>query len=227
MDSQTSIMKHSLDIDFFSRENEKSWYWAGFAAADGCLSKNLRRLDFCLHPKDIAHLIKLSKDISYTKEPHIYSYNRSYTSKTPGKRANLQIDSKRFCSHLYRFNIVPAKSLIYIPPDINDQEMERHFWRGVCDGDGWLSIQDKLLTIGMCGTKAVCDKFRDLAALRCDVLYAKVSFSDGIYRVKYRGSTAVKIADWLYSNCNRFLDRKMMIAHKFIRSQDEASCLRT
>src|ERR1700678_2051133 len=40
----TKRQKYTCDHEFFSRDNEASFYWAGFIAADGNISKDNRRI---------------------------------------------------------------------------------------------------------------------------------------------------------------------------------------
>lgn len=208
-------MKYSIDEDYFLKELEDVYYWAGFTAADGCLSKNLRRLSFCLHPKDFEHLVKFARAIKYSKMPSMYNYTRSYESKTPGIRAGLQIDSKRFCSNLVKFNITANKTFTYVPPAIQNREMLRHFWRGYFDGDGGFYVQNNRLCFGVRGNLSTLETFRDFLFEECGLNKTKLSHDSNCYKLRYNGSTGVVAAQFLYSNCSNFLNRKMEIAKRF------------
>src|SRR5271155_3770844 len=68
-------VRHDCDHDFFSRENEESFYVAGFMAADGCVKKrkntsgNLRyEVQLSLSKDDEAH-VKLIKNLMKAETP--------------------------------------------------------------------------------------------------------------------------------------------------------------
>src|ERR1035437_217839 len=105
--------KYVCDDNFFAQDNELSFYIAGFIAADGCIhhtSKNGYNLSINLSTKDIKFLININ-DILKSNKP-IHSYKNEYNGASV-----LHITSKKICDDLKRFNIVPAKSLIYTFPD--------------------------------------------------------------------------------------------------------------
>jgi hypothetical protein len=56
-------IKYNSDDLFFDKDNEKSFYWAGFIAADGNISE---KSDFSLTLKisDVSHIEKFKKDVS-------------------------------------------------------------------------------------------------------------------------------------------------------------------
>ena len=67
--------------------------------------------------------------------------------------------SIKVAKDLARCGVVPKKSLIAKPHEalLNN----RHFWRGMIDGDGTL-YKDRN-GLGLCGTEAVCQGFLDFA----------------------------------------------------------------
>lgn len=77
-----SQRKYSVDETFFTKTNEKSFYWAGFIAADGCISR-YENGNMCvtltLALKDINILEKFKHQIKYTGP--IYKYTMRQNKK--------------------------------------------------------------------------------------------------------------------------------------------------
>lgn len=58
--------KYTCNHHFFSKDNEASFYWAGFIAADGNVEKRSNRIKIELALVDIQHLHKFKTDVSTT-----------------------------------------------------------------------------------------------------------------------------------------------------------------
>ena len=213
--------KYDVDNDFFARDTIESFYWAGFIAADGCVSKKMTGIRIDLGIEDIAHLEKF---VRFTKDacPNIVSGTKISRFKNDPKEyivshCRTGVDSVMVARDLVNnFNIVPAKSLTLNPPDKIPEDMIKHYIRGFFDGDGSI-FWDK---------RAKCAVFRVSGASRIFIEWIRkqilnsVSYNfSGEYAVyNNRGmscltfsySAARAIFNWMYtdSSIETVLDRK-------------------
>ena len=139
------LVKHTVDDDFFSRDTEESFYWAGFIAADGCVKAHgHKNEDICvvsmgLSRKDKSHIEKFKKIINFSGNifDGIAKNNAKSLVKRDIEKSEIQITSRKMVEDLKRFNIGPRKSLIYCPPrELMTHPLFHHFLRGYFDGDG-------------------------------------------------------------------------------------------
>lgn len=77
--SNNNLRKYSINKEYFKYINEENCYWAGFIAADGNISRDMRKLSIKLSIKDKELLENFIKDIEYTNEIKYYG---KYVSTT-------------------------------------------------------------------------------------------------------------------------------------------------
>lgn len=111
---------------FESIDTEQKAYWLGFIAADGCVDKKEFRLH--LSERDIKHLNKFKSTIQSTHPIH----------RTANKSATFIIGNKKIVKDLTALGIVHRKTFTLEYPFI-PQKLNRHFIRGVFDGDGCIT----------------------------------------------------------------------------------------
>jgi hypothetical protein len=112
-------IKYICDDKFFSYDNENSFYWAGFFAADGNVSRK-NDIVLGLSSKDVQHVEKF-KSLVKTDAP---IYTRMYTcqiddgrvkkEKTVTTGSVLRFRSRQMAIDLARFNIIPIKLKLMI-----------------------------------------------------------------------------------------------------------------
>lgn len=205
--------KNICDEDFFSRDNELSYYWAGFIAADGCVYeyKSYKRLRICLSIIDENHLIKFKNDIKT-------SANITYHNNIDKKYCNIEISSFKIVKDLERFNVIPRKSLVYKFPENIDYTLINHFMRGYNDGDGCFctlsrneNTKREQLRFSLRGTFIFLDKYSDILVENCNLTKNKIQ-KGKIYTLQYGGNGVCKnIGNFLYSNSTVYLTRKFNI----------------
>ena len=141
-----STHTYSHNENFFSSDTPESFYWAGFIAADGCITKQKKsssvKLYIGLSVKDEQHLNRFKEAIEYTGPikfvDSLYS-NRTKISKQV--RVSITITNTETINGLNRFGIGFRKSLTYDLPDcIKRHPFLNHFLRGYFDGDGCVSV---------------------------------------------------------------------------------------
>lgn len=124
-----SCATRKLNIDelFFEQiDNEEKAYWLGFLFADGF--QNGQEMIVNLSVKDKLHLEKLKEALK--SESEIRERNEINPQVT------LRVSSKKLCADLDRHGCVKCKSYIVKYPGHLEPNLERHFIRGVFDGDG-------------------------------------------------------------------------------------------
>lgn len=112
---------------------EKSQYWLGLLATDGCITNGKVILDLHERDKDI-----LDKYIEHSQAPVNLNRQRSKTFGT-SNQLRAEFTNKETVDFLIRWGITPRKSKTL---KINFP-MTWDFIRGVIDGDGCISLTNK------------------------------------------------------------------------------------
>lgn len=225
---------YNCDHEFFSRNNEETFYVAGFIAADGCV-KNRRgkygnpryELYIGLSSEDKQFLEQL-RQIMKAETP-IREFLVKNSQRNPQWhdcwKSEISITSKRMCDDLVRFNVVPRKSLIYTFPEwMKEHSLKHHFIRGYNDGDGSFYIprlqegrEVEQVYFSMRGTPTFLKVVRDILEKECNLeeRHKCVRISSGHGVLEYGGNGVIsKIADYLYQDATIYLPRKREIAMK-------------
>jgi intein/homing endonuclease len=162
--------KHDLNFDYFSHPTLENCYWAGFIAADGCVSQDKRRLRIKLSDVDADHLEKFREAINYS--------GNLYYGKNKNKRyVALEFKGvRKIIEDLERnFGIVPQKSLIIQPPENLSENLALAFIIGYIDGDGCIhrtySKNRTKLRLHVVGTKFMCEWIKAQLSAVCPPSY--------------------------------------------------------
>lgn len=153
--------KNDVDDNFFQIPNKLNCYYAGFFAADGCVSKDKRVCTISLSSKDQDWLELYKQNISFTG-PILKSIAKG---KFP--TSSVSFTSQQIVDDLKsNFNITPAKSLTLVHPNITDKELIDYFICGYIDGDGSIMIcenngKQKRLAISIIGTYDICEWIKE------------------------------------------------------------------
>lgn len=227
-------VRYNCDHDFFSRDNEETFYVAGFIAADGCVkdressSGEIRpEITISLSKKDKIFLERLRQLIKAETpiRDYIIKNSKRNINWNDTWKSELTITSKQICDDLERFNIVPRKSLIYTFPEwMKTHPLAHHFMRGYNDGDGSFflgKLKDgrtvEQVYFSLRGTVKFLTIFRSILEEKCDLDIRKKSVIEntGIGILEYGGNGVVgKITDYLYKDATIYLPRKRDIAIK-------------
>lgn len=197
--SLSEVMRPEMNHSFFhSIDSESKAYWLGFLYADGCVSTR-GTISLALQAQDVEHVRSFTKTIGLVREP-------TYNEKTKSYRVSF--GSKEMTSDLVSHGVVPAKSLIATPPALAPH-LERHFWRGVVDGDGSILTRGGRYAVSLSGTRATCEGFLTFVR-RTIATRSKVRDVGRIASISIGGKLVAKIAcDILYKDCTVALPRKM------------------
>jgi hypothetical protein len=217
--NQHYVGLYECDHHLFSRDDERSFYLAGFIAADGSLQnrKYSKILKITLSEKDYDHLYNI-KNILKSNNPIIkYKVKPSKLVKSINNCVQLQIVSKDIYSDLSRFNIVPNKTFIYYMPEwLINHPLINHFMRGYFDGDGSFSYCGlgpnrivKQMSFNLLGTELFIKQYKAILEQKCVINIAKIIKRKNIYLFNYSGNINIaKITKFLYKDATIYLNRK-------------------
>ena len=227
-------VRHDCDHEFFSRDNEETFYIAGFIAADGCVkdrkntSGNRRyELGIGLSKEDKSFLEKL-RQIMKAETP-VRDFLVKNSKRNPEWndcwKSEIIITSQKMCDDLGRFDIVPRKSLTLTFPEwMKTHPLKHHFIRGYNDGDGSFYIPElkdgrtvEQVYFSMRGTQIFLKVIRNILEQECDLgernTDIRISSDCGV--LEYGGNGIIsKITDYLYQDATIYLPRKLEIAMK-------------
>lgn len=212
------VRQYQLDESAFERDTPESRYWIGFILADGCVSLGQRKgqITITLCAADAAHIASFCRFVASDCPVRTRRFASNYGDS---EAATITINSKAIARSLIARGIPPRKTKCAVPPTYLANDID--FWRGVVDGDGWLSYgRDRhggwYVNLGVCGTKAVCEGFASFAARlvggptrgdRYGVLPIK-----SIWRTKVAGLQAIRLVERLYPDGRVSLPRKRLVA---------------
>lgn len=190
---------------YFFRENyfetidtEDKAYWLGFIWADGYLNKH--SLEIEIHIKDKDHLIEFQEDLCDNHK--IYEKERGTTHS-----CKLTLGSQKLVNDLISLGYKDKK----IPNNLPEQ-LERHFIRGLFDGDGsvgfykgrgmqvrhWLEFLGKYELM-----EWVAKRLKSIG------MFDQVPKENkGTFRLSYVDGDASIFYDYVYSHYSRCLERK-------------------
>jgi hypothetical protein len=131
------------------------------------------------------------------------------------------VSSKRIVKDLGRCGVVPNKTLLGVKLWSGPEHLMRHYYRGIMDGDGWLSRSVRATgyvswDVGLCGGEEVVKGFsswinREIGSSGC------VRKQGKIWKVSFGGTKKPqRVAKFLYDNAHVYLDRKKELANKLI-----------
>lgn len=208
--------KHTVNEKIFNQFTEESAYLLGFIYADGNIAWNPKRgyqsLTITASAKDKDHLERIRSLLSSTK-PLLYSV------KTNSYR--LIVSNKELCLRLMELGVMPKKSLILKFPTFIPKEYLRHFFRGVIDGDGNIRYVDREkspyfeITIAS-GSESFSKDLIDAIDKQIDVTTKLRKVKGNTYILQYSCARGEKLAKYIYSSSNIFLERKYLEYKKLL-----------
>lgn len=227
--------QHRLPIrdDAFANAeaDDEAAYWVGVMMADGCVyaqkGGNYRGechyLHLGFHAKDVEHLKKFLAFLGSSHKIIRASTLRDPVGSRPPVRVDMcevRIGSRRLVADLAKYGVVPRKSKTAAVIGLDNN---RHFWRGVVDGDGnlrWrtdstLPNQFPRPTLQVVGSEPLMKQFENY--LRAVIgTNAKAHVTNGCWGYNLNSNQAVRAISHLYMDCESALDRKLSIAHDIL-----------
>jgi hypothetical protein len=136
---------YALDFTFFSSINtEQKAYALGLLSADGYVDTNGKWVAIALQSRDIQILEDLKRVLGSAapikdKRRKVPGYPGS------GPQKVLIFSSRELVRDLAKYGVVPRKSHSLTYPTL-DPEFDRHFIRGIMDGDGYIGKHQFVVT---------------------------------------------------------------------------------
>lgn len=211
----TSRKYYCNDSFFETIDTENKAYWLGFIVADGYIQSHIRNnskyVGITLKQGDKKHLHKFKFDISATY-PIIDFKQDGYTSNS--KKSRILICSKKMYNDLMLHGLQENKTFHEYYPNI-PIHLQRHFIRGVFDGDGCIywDNRDKCLGIHICGSKdlllGIINYFERLG------LKKNIQKNCSIFDIHLSHKKALFVLNEMYRDSTVYLDRKYKIYKKY------------
>lgn len=200
------LRKYNLDVNFFNKiDSEEKAYWLGFVTADGGIVNS--RMTVKLSSRDRNHLVKLANSLK-TNQP-IYDIEGERKGKVH-KSSYLCINSKTIVDDLKRYGITPNKSLKEKYYNCG-RELQRHYMRGLFDGDGSIGKLKYGFKITMCGSESLIFDFHNHLSSELNVVSQKIRCQKGLNYLTFGKKQCVRlILDYFYRGSTINLERKFM-----------------
>ncbi len=214
--------KYSFNESVFDQITEESAYWIGFLMADGCIldtQKNRSNvIALKLKASDINHIYKFR---SFLKSSHkIYTIKEKYKNEKYKKvyyyKASLSIPSNKLANKLISYGVTPRKT--FTAKVCKKLENNRHFWRGMIDGDGCIHIRkNNDLAVHYCSASYnLIVQYDNFISTLVDKDIKARKIPTTLFQASVQGTKAIKVISHLYQNSNIHLDRKYKKAMEII-----------
>ena len=210
---------YTCDYNYFDEiDTEEKAYWLGFLTADGWINKSKKTnsgvTGIELQYRDIGHLKKFNKSISGNYQI-TDRWRTCPLSKYHDKKNHMcciRIFSLTMYNSLSKIGFSNNKSYDFRMPNIQ-QNLIRHYIRGYFDGDGCFCFTNKSFHISFVTvSRTLKDDIVSILKLH------NFNFTDSNYTSEFgtitykldinRQQDKINFLDWIYGDCNIYLDRK-------------------
>lgn len=215
------LKKHpyTCDYHYFDEINtEEKAYWLGFLTADGWINKNDKSnagvTGIELQYGDLNHLKKFNKSIggNYQITDRWKICSLSDNKEKKHHLCCIRIFSLTMYNSLVNKGFAKNKSYDFHIPSLRE-DLIRHYIRGYFDGDGCFTFTNKSFHINfITASKILSDDI--VSVLKLNNLNVIVNqyvndFGTVMYRPDiYRQQDKINFLNWIYKDCNVYLDRK-------------------
>ena len=212
------ICSPPLREDAFDRaeEDEQAAYWVGFLMADGCVSHYHSRPAVILQlgEVDADHVTRFLRFVGSDLAPR-----RVKPGRRSGPCYRSMVYSERLADSLASYGVTPRKSAT---TEVRRLAANRHFWRGVVDGDGNLAVRRRRNAahtpqpvLQLVGSEPLMRQFASYGNAIAGA--ASSAFpSHGCWGCTYSSGAAAMLVSELYTDCTVALPRKWAVAHEML-----------
>ena len=211
---------YTCDYHYFDNiDTEEKAYWLGFLTADGWISQSKKTnagvTGIELKYGDIGHLKKFNKSIDGNYQITDRWKSCGLPNRDKSKKYHtccIRIFSITMYNTLKNLGFTNDKSYDFHIPKLSDN-LIRHYMRGYFDGDGCFCFTNK--SFGVNFITASYSLYNDVIKILDNI---SIKTSNGIF-VNEVGTTMyrpeicrlddkIQFLDWIYQDCNIYLDRK-------------------
>jgi hypothetical protein len=210
------LRRYDLDTNFFSAiDNESKAYWLGFIVADGAIVGT--KISVKLAVKDQEHVCKLKACIG-TNIPIVLG--EGTRKGVVNKFCRLDFTSKKMVTDLAMHRVLPRKSLREEFPLGVGSDIERHFLRGLFDGDGCIRNVKYGHILTYVGSEGIVSAFRNRLVAKFGVTPQKPRCVRNLHYVSFgRKNDISLILSYLYNDSSWYLDRKYKKSREILECQ--------
>jgi hypothetical protein len=205
-------MLYNKNHDFFTVPNKLNSYWAGFIAADGCITGK-QVLSINLAEKDKEHLEKLATLLAEDYQVKTYQHKEGNSYGSTGNYVAFALSSQQWKEDLEKnWGITKRKTATYRFPEHLEEGLRAAFIAGYIDGDGSINTtkagkKDKL-QVSINGTEELLVGIRDFLRTKGVELKNNIYASRGISVLITASTTAKKVCEVFYDEDLPLLERK-------------------
>lgn len=206
--------KYNPYVENLNLNSSEFYYYLGWIASDGNVSKDLLRIKLSITDEEIVN--KFQELFPYL---NIHKYN--YNKKKP--IYSLTVSSNFLCNHLVSLGIIPNKT---ISLEVSNNIMNNHFVRGFFEGDGHFrnhNISKYGYKRYEAGFVTASEKFCNqlISYLSSNNIICKVSKEKHYFRIRISGKSNLKnFIDFIYEDCGKwYLKRKKQIADQLFSDE--------
>lgn len=228
------------DEAFEAIDTEEKAYWLGFIAADGCVCKNNVMLGLATVDADHVELFRRFLKTNYLiiHRPPESKVRNGRPFQSTGS-AFISATSRKMVSDLARHGITERKTWT-VEPWQGPPELQRHYWRGVFDGDGalfYLPRKRPQAVAALVGNEAMMTGFKAFVTANTDRLltpgrpandgesgclhsFVPEGCNGTMFEAKWTGNIVAKqVCKLLYEGASVSLRRKQILAESIMAQQ--------
>lgn len=225
--------KYNFNEHIFDNiDSSEKAYWLGFLMADGYNHESKYYVALRLQAADREILEKYKEFLS--SDSPIYTFNRvTNVNKLTRQYCEFGISSPHYSEQLARLGCVQGKTHTLVFPDIPEC-FYSHFIRGFFDGDGCLSIKDRLnrrkrdgksmyYQFTITGKEDVLLKIQEILIKELNITKTILESRNDTFikTLHYSGKQVVtKIMNYLYKDATVYLKRKHDLYLKYCISAE-------
>lgn len=213
--NKVNSRKYQVNENAFENiETEEQAYWLGFLYADGFVTNhNSKKIGITLAERDKGHLCKFNSYLNSNYPIKTYVQTAGYAV---GKNyCRLMITSEKMYDDLVKYGVVEHKTYALEYPDFLPDNLQWHFLRGYCDGDGCIthngnSYAVKIMCVESFAAKLIKFLEQSIEGFYCSYKARKTDCETK--SLNLFGKSAYQFINNTYSNNSISLDRKNAIA---------------
>lgn len=205
INSHVRFLYKDVDENYFSRKDEWSAYTYGLLLSDGCLHKE--NVSITLQETDTHILTSIAEKMGIHSRPKL-SFRKSGANYETKGVGSISFRHPKLISDLKELGMEERKSTREVAPECF--AFDRHFWRGMVDGDGWLTVgKHRGPALGLCGSETICNQFLEFCKTIAGDIKAKVLRRKGnLFAIVLTKNKCLPIARHLYQDAQICLPRK-------------------